>query len=329
MYVGENSNLYVTDNYDEGVRIFSPDGVFLRRFGEKGDGPGRISQPGQLAVHGDSVFLFGTREAQVFDTLGTWIDLKKYSTQLMIKDAVASPVGLLLYISKITRRGPEELSVSIDACSTVWDDKPVLRLECKLHYSGASLYPFGAAGIRPLPYSAGGSVALSSSGVLYGSSGEVYDIDYVSSSGRGSFRGSAVPLPISSKNVEDELDRIRTELLPYLRLWANAGIELEGPAFKLPDAMEEYHPPDARPVIAEIIAGPAGDILIRRVDLSEKEKDIWDFVSNQGIPKGRIALSTSRKTDLRLLVGCTVYGVEMDEYDVQSVVRYRMVPCRD
>ena len=327
VYVGENSNVYVTDNFDEGVRIFDPHGRFLRRFGEKGDGPGKINHPGQLAVHGDSVFLFGTREAQVFDTLGSWIGRKAFPSQLLIKDAVASHFGLLLYLSKVARRGPEELSVSIDACITAWADLPVLRLECKLHYSGASLYPFGAAGIRPLPFSAGGSVALSSSGVLYGSSGEFYEVDYVSSTGRGSWIGSAVPLPIRRKDVQEELDRIHTELVPYLSLWAEAGIETTGPAFKYPDAMDEYHPPKTRPVISEMIAGPNGDVLVRRVDLSDNDDDVWDLLNRHGIPTGRIVVDKEWKVEVRLLMGCSIYAIQRGEYDVESVVRYQFDPC--
>lgn len=97
--VDADGNVYVLELQDREIRVYSPDGTLLRRFGGEGDGPGEfaggVSQL-RFGMHGDTVWVFdqspgrltvfdregrvlsASRVAEVSDTLhvaGQWVRL--------------------------------------------------------------------------------------------------------------------------------------------------------------------------------------------------------------------------------------------------------------
>jgi sugar lactone lactonase YvrE len=51
--VDQDSNLYVTDTWNNRVQVFDADGTFIRTFGKSGDGPGYFARPKGIAIDGD------------------------------------------------------------------------------------------------------------------------------------------------------------------------------------------------------------------------------------------------------------------------------------
>jgi sugar lactone lactonase YvrE len=51
--VDKDSNLYVTDTWNNRVEVFDADGTFLRAFGKAGDAPGYFARPKGIAIDGD------------------------------------------------------------------------------------------------------------------------------------------------------------------------------------------------------------------------------------------------------------------------------------
>lgn len=70
----EVGRIYVADETDQGIRIFGPQGDFLRRFGRQGEAPGEFQDLRGVAWHPSGVLLamdIGARRVTAFDSLGT------------------------------------------------------------------------------------------------------------------------------------------------------------------------------------------------------------------------------------------------------------------
>ncbi|MDE2805462.1 MAG: hypothetical protein OXN18_10000 [Gemmatimonadota bacterium] len=72
--VDEAGRTYVADEADQGIRVFDPQGHFLRRFGRHGEERGEFRNLRGLAWHPSGVLLamdIGLRRVTAFDSLGT------------------------------------------------------------------------------------------------------------------------------------------------------------------------------------------------------------------------------------------------------------------
>ncbi len=74
--LGPHGNVFVLDNQANEVRVFDPNGGFLRRFGRPGRGPGELRNPGSLAWDPlDRLWIPETFQGRytVFDSTGTFL----------------------------------------------------------------------------------------------------------------------------------------------------------------------------------------------------------------------------------------------------------------
>ncbi len=72
--VDEVGRTYVANGADQGIRVFDPQGDFLRRFGRRGDAPGEFQDLRGVAWHPSGVLLamdIGARRVTAFDSLGS------------------------------------------------------------------------------------------------------------------------------------------------------------------------------------------------------------------------------------------------------------------
>lgn len=72
--VDEVGRIYVADETDQGIRVFDPQGHFLRRFGRLGQTPGEFQDLRGVVWHPSDVLLamdIGARRITAFDSLGT------------------------------------------------------------------------------------------------------------------------------------------------------------------------------------------------------------------------------------------------------------------
>jgi hypothetical protein len=74
---GPDGNIYVADSRDYYIKVFSPQGQFLRRIGGRGEGPGEIKRMGRFGFTTDGKHLFFTE----FFNGHPWISLIKLSGQ--------------------------------------------------------------------------------------------------------------------------------------------------------------------------------------------------------------------------------------------------------
>jgi hypothetical protein len=330
LYVDERGDIYVTDNFDEGVRIFDSTGAFMRRFGTKGEGPDKIPYPDHVAVAGDTVFLPGVKALRLFDTHGRWIRTVRSRINVPILDVVHSPDGLLVSVSRpwVDRLGV--MRGEFWACFTVLTADALGWGECPLHYDRAPVYSYGI-GSRALPFVVNGSIALSPGGFLFGAAGTDYVVDLATRAEVIHIRHNSPRVPVTKGDIDKELDRIREELSTDLGLYEHLGVRPNGPMRFAPPTVLDDHAkvlPKFRPVISRLVAGPEGELVVRRQDLSTDEATVWDYIDSSHEAVGRFSVPRKGRFILRRLVGCAIYGVILDELDVPSIVRYRLsAPC--
>lgn len=90
-----DGNVYVTDNWDNCVRKFTTDGVFLLRWGELGSGDARFDSPEKIAVdEGGSVYVVdsGNNRVQKFTPDGAFV--AKWGSEGTGDGQFRSPVGI-------------------------------------------------------------------------------------------------------------------------------------------------------------------------------------------------------------------------------------------
>ncbi len=71
--IGEGGELYIADSGNHRIQVLSPDGAFLRKWGEAGDGPGQFEKPIDVAIGPDgSIYVadFGLDRVQKFTARG-------------------------------------------------------------------------------------------------------------------------------------------------------------------------------------------------------------------------------------------------------------------
>ena len=74
---GPDGNIYVSDYRDYFIKVYSPQGKFLRKMGGKGEGPGEIKRMGKFGFTWNKKYLFFTE----FFNGHPWITLMHLSGQ--------------------------------------------------------------------------------------------------------------------------------------------------------------------------------------------------------------------------------------------------------
>jgi hypothetical protein len=63
--VDANGNVYVADAGADHIKVFGPDGKFLRMLGRRGEGPGELSGAGQIEIAGGHIIVFESMNLRI------------------------------------------------------------------------------------------------------------------------------------------------------------------------------------------------------------------------------------------------------------------------
>jgi len=328
-------DIYVLDAGDAVVRIFDETGTPLRQFGRKGSGPGEFLEPARIAVARDTILIVDSR-LHLFSATGDLLQTVSVDwTRVGWPLAVGGgPNGWLVACRVMFNasgpveedrsariRGPRHntlLARSFDPSVPAFSD-PVLTLD------GQEFYLIGEAGWAQQPlFAPDPRITPSPSGTFFVTAGDDYRIDVVAADGSPvrSIRHTVGRIPVTQKDFEESL-RIATEPLRARTAgepseWLNA-FDQDYP--ELPRAK-------SRPVVGRLLPAMDGSLLVERLDLDTQpfvdgDASVWDYLGPDGAIRGRITVP-GRATPLRF-TGASLYGIEKDANDVQSVVRWRLV----
>jgi DNA-binding beta-propeller fold protein YncE len=127
--LGPDGNLYVLDTFNNRVQVLSPDGAFLREWGEAGSEEGQLALPEGIAVDATGrvyVADSGNARVQVFDGAGALL----FAWQPPAADASA----------------PDLADVAVDAEGNAWVTDYVRNVVYRFDREGADLAGFGETG---------------------------------------------------------------------------------------------------------------------------------------------------------------------------------------
>jgi hypothetical protein len=111
MDVDNEGKIFIVDYKTGTVKKFGKNGKFAKSFGKKGDGPGEMRNPTQIAILNNIVFVVdpGSRRILKFDKEGNFIEIVKITAgipsflQLVEKDKFIC----VMYKYKVTEKGPQ------------------------------------------------------------------------------------------------------------------------------------------------------------------------------------------------------------------------------
>ena len=346
--VDRRGRLYVADGAMK-IRVYGPDGKFVRAFGRRGQGPGEFMSIDRLWFAGDTLVVtsLGARRATLFspagDMLVTW-DLRLADggrAELLAR----RPTGWLAWVRPRSREmSLAPLTLFQDTVQLAMYDpvtkvpaNAVLRRQIGQRRSAqADLYPPTPI-FEPQPVT-----AIGIDGTQFHTRGQ-YTIDVFDPSGRHVRRISrAVPVkPITPKHVEQLNDYLDAPRSPGGRPRAPRGGEQ-----RLGLQVQEKHPlAPAFAVIGAMLVAPDNSLIVQRIDAVDPIELEWltgfDATERPSVliargptrwerldPQGRYigAVNLPAQFQPRSYDGQRLTGVQRNADGVEFVVRYRLAP---
>ena len=314
--VGEDRRIYVLDGADNVVHVFDPTGQHVGTIGGAGQGPGEMRGSIGLAIAGDTLLVLDQmdRTLERFTTDGRSVGSSRGivhdSLFKGIEHFVQTTAGLALTQRRGSIRVQDTVMIRfVDLTSGVAGPFVVVLPRPRNYVTGRSRLS------RPL-FAAMPNAVASPTGQIYSTTGEQFLIEVVSPTGERIERIDAdIPRePVSADDVRRVLGRRRR---------ANPDNDYDA----LPRS--EFHP-----TLGRILVDPAGRLLIERLDLVEytaegelPDSSAWLMIAPNRRIEGRLKIP--RRFVPYVFVDCGVVGVELGNFDVPTIARYRIVRVND
>jgi hypothetical protein len=336
--VASDGRLFVLELQERQVRVFSPQGRFLRSIGRSGQGPGEFERPVAFGLVGDTVWVrdVGARRVTLFSTEGALITTVSGSglpvqvpqdaslAVTVVPDAL-QPGGTLSSTVLASSRGPA--TAAIDSIRV-----PVVRFDLRgevidttgwqhiqmgsgsgiVRVGGSVLIVPDALNQRPLLANAGPmTFVVERASATRANTGE-FTVRRTDSRGALSreARFRYTPRAVS----QSFRDSIIAERLSTLPPSANRAV-LE-PALRAALPSAAFHPP-----IVDVVGGLDGSVMLRREGTIDGVAR-WLVLSAQGTARGVVQLNSRSK--VMWLNGDLLWAVELDDFEVPWLVRYRV-----
>lgn len=337
MTLGPDGLLYTLEWGEGSVRRWTPEGAPAGTIGRRGEGPGEFQQPTDLGFFGDSLWVWDTDAYRVsyFNLEGEFVGSVSPTVNLGGMDG--SPPRPDRPLRDGTFIGSSPLWSHAIATGTL-TESPMVRMDA----DGTRLALIWAMPVEPRDQLA----ILSDDGVggSYGNQpfGDGYDMSIGEDdllvlqarawTGTGDanvtvtkigWGGDTVftaaipydPVPLSAERFDSAVAAMVEEWNAFGRSYDEGRIR---------DAM---YRPAYLPAVRRVMRADDGTIWLRRFDPVESEDgetmvESW-VLDAQGAPLARALFPTGLR--VAVINGDTVWGIELDEMDVQYIVRYRLV----
>ena len=345
---------YVIDQGTQSIRVYAPDGRFVRRFGGAGRGPGQFTFIGQLFLWRDTVHAADIRDARVslFDTAG--VHLTSFANLLPNGSRIRLLQGgsagwYVADDSLLSGRSREQVGVSRQTPTEIKRIEPGLieRVARSREAADSLLVPVTTyAGMRVFGMlgSEGGSErfvlgnppffeprpshAIDARGMVYVAHGWPYVVDVFDANGELVRRISRAH---DSVQVTDALV---AEVLRRARAYYDTTSERRGASYHTYTERARMPAVGYVPITREMKASAEGWLWVRRADLDPEPARLewsigepprptyWDVFDPDGTFRMMVRLPL-RFTPHQVLPDAVI-GVQRDELDVQYVVRYEL-----
>lgn len=334
--VDSRGNMYVADADLQEIRVFSPAGAPLPRIGRRGGGPGEFRRLLSVAVgRGDTVFALDVSQQRVTAFAPGAARRVAFTTPLPGVAAAQASYGLLLpsaggFVVQYStpygvRSGAPARYISVRGVARDGSLLPAPALRVPDRESLSTRLPDDRVQVGSLPYGREPFLRLGPEDLLYyGWSGSpvvwMYRLD-----GR---RAGSLRLPFAQGRVGDaEIDRLLGSLDPKSLGYT-----------ALSQAAREKRIPRTKPIFRGLVVDDRGRMwinVVRPEDVlvstergfaytsaadGDPGESTWWVIRRDGRAVGKVPLP--RNVDVELVKGGKVYGIEVDEYGVQRLVRF-------
>lgn len=327
--VDDAGNIYVLDQQIRRVRVFAPDGTFLRQIGGSGSGPGELSPMavGVMVAAGDTLLVPDAQNARINRYLGdgTAVDAVPLSMDQGIPMRWESlPDGRVVQQSRVMpqmvpgQTGMRDFLLIRDSRGVVVDTL--------MELPAGQTFEFQQGGARIRLFDPEPVWAIDQQGrVLFGVNSEYRLLVHDET---GALR-RIITKPFTRQPVT-EADREA-----FLRFMREMMLRSGAPPAALDQIMNSISFGEHYPAFAFLLGGPRGTVWVQQVRTAEQvaaaggeftAQDIgssrWDVFDADGRFLGEIQLP-DRYQPLRV-EGEHIYGVWRDDLDVQYVLRLRL-----
>ncbi len=335
--ISESGEVYVLESMPPEVRVFSPDGRWLRTIGRAGEGPGEFSGvPNWFGLLADTLWVFDSRKwrfswfgptgAFLFETpaTGVWVETDLPGLTVRVMPWYPLSNGLILSAPSIPAGQDTDFSVpeirfdrSGEVVDTIgWRAVDSAQTMRPMRVNGQNL-PFPVPSFGPespvVRVSDGDSIVITWSDHPTGPEGTL-EIARLGPNGdtlySQSVRYELRPVPGS---LMDSIVAEATRIAPTL------GIREQAIAAAVESAVDL---PEFRPPLRTTRVGSDGTIWIE-LNTASTDEAHWILIGPDGTPRGRLTLPI--RMSLYHSDGSDLWAVDPDEYDVPWLVRLRIV----
>lgn len=334
--VGDSGEVFVLDGGDKVIRVYSPEGQFLRQFGGDGEGPGEFRAPSQLVRHADTLIVYDWRQQRI-TRLGLHGDVIRTDRTEMTTFEHGFPERLSIlarqYFAMVTGTGcalPRRPGDNmwklfvVTAEAAVQDTLMILERRDQLAIYGEEPNMFCTS--IPAPFGRSPSLAMGDSQVVAFGDGDRYEIalyrlDHVSDEDSSGWslgdpfrliRRQAASLPTTEEEVE-----------AYKMRFSGGERTPEYMRNRTREVLDALDYPTTWPAYQELRFDPDGNLWVKRPSREADEHAAWDIFDRQGRYLGEVALPARLRVEAMTVDH--IYGVVRDELDVQYVKGYRIL----
>jgi hypothetical protein len=318
--VGPGDTVFVLDGGDRTIRAYDPEGRFLRRFGREGDGPGEYRAPTEVAATRDGLLVYDWRLRRL--TLLSWTgevlrttlvtQWTPFGSRLRMLDDTTFALGITGGHSAPPR--PTDGRFWLARFSTGGAARDTLIEDAGgediVHHEGQSVIVFSA------PFARGPRWDAAPDGrVAYGR-GADYVIDV--------YRAAPdLRLVARYRRTVPSLEATEADRAAYR-------VPYERPSARVPQHIRRQYAdilatvvyPATWPAYDDLLFDDAGRLWVRRPVHAADSVVPWDVFLPDGVYLGEVPFP--RGLDVLRIRGHALWGVRRDEFDVPSLVRYRI-----
>jgi len=339
MALGPDGLLYTLEWGEGSIRRWTAEGEPAGTIGRKGEGPGEFEEPTDLGFFGDSLWVWDMDAYRVsyFDPDGEFLGSASPTVNFGSAGPGQSPprpgtplrdgtfIGTSPRWSHLIANGTltESLYAHMDVYGTILAEIWAMPLEPRDEF--AIMNDDGIGGrFGNQPFGDGYSASIGNDGLLVlearawtGTGDPAVKVTKMGLNGDTVFTASVPydPIPLSA-------ERFDSAVAAMVEDWSGFGQPVTEARIR-----EEMYRPAYLPAVTGLMRAADGTIWLRRFDPVESENgesmtESW-VLDAGGAPLARALFPA----DVRVAVidGETVWAIEMDELDVQYIVRYRLV----
>ena len=322
MALNKYQQVFLTDNYQNNIKMFSPEGKFIKIIGQKGQGPGDLMWPASICYNGKYMIVWeqGNDRFSFFSENGDFVKIVKPLKNLPIGNLKTIPHGNIIVETELSQdHGNKGQICSLDLYS---EDFQLVRSIYKQNVL-RSVYLTHPKKINiSVPFTQDIAWDVMSNGNVVAGFQNKYEISIFDAK-KGklfSFEHQAEPIQITAADKKRVYDSYRVITGPG---------KVKDPPKELLDKIPF---PKNRPAFGKIIVDPENNILVFPMMAAgyEQYSYVDTFAANGKFIK-QVEFDPRINVPLKILFGsiARIWCLNLDSRNEYAIINYQLEPNRE